>query len=170
MHAASVNPEPGSNSRLKKFYLSYLLYCSLRNCRDLVLVPIQVPYLVLFVRTFVLCTISSLFNFQGSICALVWSAWLLYHRFFKLSRLFFKKISLCAFTTTKTKPHLRVIGGYPQFSRLFTPPDTRFTAKNLRDPQNIFTLTYCNSAFYVLYCKGTPQKQIPIYKRKETDD
>ena len=26
MHAASVHPEPGSNSRLKKFYLSYFLF------------------------------------------------------------------------------------------------------------------------------------------------
>ena len=37
MHAASVHPEPGSNSRLKSLYLSYLLSLlfSFRNCRDL---------------------------------------------------------------------------------------------------------------------------------------
>ena len=34
MHAASVHPEPGSNSRLKKFYLSFYLLFLLRNCRD----------------------------------------------------------------------------------------------------------------------------------------
>ena len=34
MHAASVHPEPGSNSRLKKFYLSLSYLLLLRNCRD----------------------------------------------------------------------------------------------------------------------------------------
>ena len=62
MHAASVHPEPGSNSRFKFILASFSFYCSLRNCRDLVAFGISTSasFFVLF------RTISSLFNFQGS--------------------------------------------------------------------------------------------------------
>ena len=70
MHAASVNPEPGSNSRLKSLYLSYLLfYCSHLGIVEILGCQVSLASFssVLSFRTFVLCTISqSLFNFQGS--------------------------------------------------------------------------------------------------------
>ena len=68
MHAASVNPEPGSNSRLKSLYLSFFTILT-------VLLGIVEIWLFVYLRTYtlpvlctfkVLCTISSLFNFQGS--------------------------------------------------------------------------------------------------------
>ena len=56
MHAASVHPEPGSNSRLKSLYLSYLLSLlfSFRNCRDLLVAKF-------FLASF-FCTSSSYFR------------------------------------------------------------------------------------------------------------
>ena len=70
MHAASVHPEPGSNSRLKSLYLSYLLITSSHlGIVEISWLPSFLSFLnsVLFLRTFVLCTLSqSLFNFQGS--------------------------------------------------------------------------------------------------------
>ena len=59
MHAASVHPEPGSNSRLKKFILAiYLLLFSFRNCRDF-------GYL-LFLTNFLVQSLYSLFVVQFS--------------------------------------------------------------------------------------------------------
>ena len=61
MHAASVHPEPGSNSRLKSFFLAYFLYCFLfRNCRDLVAIYLIASF------SYSLYFLSSLFNFQRS--------------------------------------------------------------------------------------------------------
>ena len=97
MHAASVHPEPGSNSRLKSLYLSYLLfYCSHLGIVEISWLPSFLSFLVFctFFRTFVLCTISqSLFNFQGSTAPRFVSsaanAWLLYHNRKKMSSTFF---------------------------------------------------------------------------------
>ena len=47
MHAASVHPEPGSNSRLKSLYLSYLLfYCSHLGIVEISWLPSFLSFLV----------------------------------------------------------------------------------------------------------------------------
>ena len=64
MHAASVHPEPGSNSRLKKFILAiFSLLFSFRNCRDLV---VKYLYLTSFCTFSYFRTLYSLFVVQFS--------------------------------------------------------------------------------------------------------
>ena len=67
MHAASVHPEPGSNSRLKSFILAiYLLLVLIQELsRFLVAKFPQLPLYFLILSYFVLSSLS-LFNFQGS--------------------------------------------------------------------------------------------------------
>ena len=56
MHAASVHPEPGSNSRLKSLYLSYLLfYCSHLGI-------VEISWLPSFLSFLVFCTFLSYFR------------------------------------------------------------------------------------------------------------
>ena len=56
MHAASVHPEPGSNSRLKSLYLSYLLfYCSHLGI-------VEISWLPSFLSFLLFCTFLSYFR------------------------------------------------------------------------------------------------------------
>ena len=120
MHAASVNPEPGSNSRLKSFILAcftiftVLLGIVETGADTYFYVSFLVLLLVLSYLKF-LCTISSLFNFQGSDgafgvfrCSIFFrshlSAWTLYHFQVDLSTLFLKLFSICSLVTKH--PHL----------------------------------------------------------------
>ena len=60
MHAASVHPEPGSNSRLKSLYLSYLLITSSHlGIVEILGCQVSLASFVLS-HTFVLCTFFSL--------------------------------------------------------------------------------------------------------------
>ena len=87
MHAASVHPEPGSNSRLKSFILAFIYYFYL----GIVEIWLYFNFLITSFSYF-LCTISSLFNFQRSFAPLQsllsCGAYLFYHFFFVLSTLF----------------------------------------------------------------------------------
>ena len=87
-HAASVHPEPGSNSLNKcllqvkiNSWLIYPFYCFLRIFRSFVFMILK--------RTFEECV--SLFSYQGSVlhCRLSQTALLLYHVVSCLSRTFF---------------------------------------------------------------------------------
>ena len=67
MHAASVHPEPGSNSRLKSLYLSYLLF----YCSHLGIVEISwLPSFLSFLNFSVLSVVLSSFVLSLNRCSI----------------------------------------------------------------------------------------------------
>ena len=120
MHAASVHPEPGSNSRMFVFnlayassnhfecYLSFSYFClscicSLRNFR--------VPFLhILLCLYFSLrCSI-----FNDRLLPVFATALLLYHFHFALSTLFLKKVAVCRKHQNKCRSKHLDCAQYPQ--------------------------------------------------------
>ena len=101
MHAASVHPEPGSNSRFKSSILAFFFTVSSK--KGIVEFWLLSGSLILFASSsYFLCTSSSLFNFQGSARpSLFWSACLLYHFLPSLSTPFFPFFPFLPFLTKK---------------------------------------------------------------------
>ena len=106
-HAASVHPEPGSNSRnvcilshlseLKSWFRALIaLYCFFEYFYSQVRIN-EIPYTIPSCDALYLISCCSIFNdrcfpLEGSLSA---TAWLLYHAFPLLSTLFLKVFSFC---------------------------------------------------------------------------
>ena len=96
MHAASVHPEPGSNSRYHciktcvatrfNLYIELLLLAFYFCLSSILVWIVRDPLHILYM----LCTSLLLFNFQGSFAAACATAWLLYHNRLALSIPFWK--------------------------------------------------------------------------------
>ena len=103
MHAASVHPEPGSNSRLKSLYLSYLLiYCSHLGIVEILgcQVSLASSFVLFFVLSYFVLSLNRCSIFKDHFAlsravALFASAWLLYHFYLPLSTSFFAFFEIC---------------------------------------------------------------------------